>query len=99
MWSSTVIEMIQKGILESLYMTLLSTLFAYVIGLPWGVALVVFNQGGLKPKNGIYRVLDVLANIMRSIPFLIMLILLIPVTVFWTICLICSRFTVVSTWI
>ena len=63
-------------------MTLLSTLFAYVIGLPWGVALVVFNQGGLKPKNGIYRVLDVLANIMRSIPFLIMLILLIPVTVF-----------------
>ncbi|MBQ1901136.1 MAG: ABC transporter permease [Lachnospiraceae bacterium] len=82
MWSSTVIEMIQKGILESLYMTLLSTLFAYVIGLPWGVALVVFNQGGLKPKNGIYRVLDVLANIMRSIPFLIMLILLIPVTVF-----------------
>lgn len=82
MWSSTVIKMIQKGILESLYMTLLSTLFAYVIGLPWGVALVVFNQGGLKPKNGIYRVLDVLANIMRSIPFLIMLILLIPVTVF-----------------
>lgn len=82
MWSSTVIEMIEKGILESLYMTLFSTLFAYVIGLPWGVALVVFNQNGLKPNKVAYRVLDALANIMRSIPFLILLILLIPVTIF-----------------
>lgn len=82
MWSSTVIEMIEKGILESLYMTLFSTLFAYVIGLPWGVALVVFNQTGLKPNKVAYRVLDALANIMRSIPFLILLILLIPVTIF-----------------
>jgi D-methionine transport system permease protein len=74
--------MIEKGILESLYMTLFSTLFAYVIGLPWGVALVVFNQNGLKPNKVAYRVLDALANIMRSIPFLILLILLIPVTIF-----------------
>jgi D-methionine transport system permease protein len=73
--------MIEKGILESLYMTLFSTLFAYVIGLPWGVALVVFNQNGLKPNKVAYRVLDALANIMRSIPFLILLILLIPVTI------------------
>jgi D-methionine transport system permease protein len=63
-------------------MTLFSTLFAYVIGLPWGVALVVFNQNGLKPNKVAYRVLDALANIMRSIPFLILLILLIPVTIF-----------------
>jgi D-methionine transport system permease protein len=53
-----------------------------VIGLPWGVALVVFNQNGLKPNKVAYRVLDALANIMRSIPFLILLILLIPVTIF-----------------
>jgi D-methionine transport system permease protein len=63
-------------------MTLFSTLFAYVIGLPWGVALVVFNQNGVKPNKVAYRVLDALANIMRSIPFLILLILLIPVTIF-----------------
>ena len=72
--------MILKGIQETLYMTLLSTLMGYVIGLPMGVLLAVSETDGLKPNRVLYRLLDVIANIVRSIPFLILLILLIPFT-------------------
>ena len=72
--------MILKGIQETLYMTLLSTLMGYVIGLPLGVLLAVSDKEGLKPNRVLYRILDVIANIVRSIPFLILLILLIPFT-------------------
>ena len=73
-------DMILKGIQETLYMTLLSTLMGYVIGLPMGVLLAVSDKEGLKPNRVLYRILDVIANIVRSIPFLILLILLIPFT-------------------
>ena len=82
MWTEAVIEMILKGIQETIYMTLLSTLMGYVIGLPMGVLLAISDKDGLKPNRVLYRVLDVIANIVRSIPFLILLILLIPITRF-----------------
>ncbi|CCX64880.1 putative uncharacterized protein [Firmicutes bacterium CAG:791] len=74
------IQMILEGIRDTLYMTIVSTLFGYVIGLPWGIALTVTGKDGLRPNNIIYRILDVVTNIMRSIPFLIMLILVLPLT-------------------
>ena len=80
MWTNEVVDMILKGIQETLYMTLLSTLMGYVIGLPMGVLLAVSDKDGLKPNRVLYRILDVIANIVRSIPFLILLILLIPFT-------------------
>ena len=80
MWSSEVIHMIIVGIWESLYMTLAATLFGYVLGLPWGVVLAVTDADGIKPNRPVYRVLDFVTNIMRSIPFLILLILIIPLT-------------------
>ena len=80
MWSSEVIHMIIVGIGESLYMTLTATLFGYVLGLPWGVVLAVTDADGIKPNRPVYRVLDFVTNIMRSIPFLILLILIIPLT-------------------
>lgn len=80
MWTKEVVDMILKGIQETLYMTLLSTLMGYVIGLPMGVFLAVSDKDGLKPNRVLYRILDVIANIVRSIPFLILLILLIPFT-------------------
>ena len=80
MWTKEVVDMILKGIQETLYMTLLSTLMGYVIGLPMGVLLAVSDKEGLKPNRVLYRILDVVANIVRSIPFLILLILLIPFT-------------------
>lgn len=80
MWTEKVLTMMGNGILETLYMTLMSTFFGYLFGLPMGVALTVTAKDGLKPKPVIYKILDVIANIVRSVPFLILLILLIPLT-------------------
>ena len=80
MWNSATVMMIVEGTFATIYMTLLSTLMAYVIGLPVGVALVVTGCEGLKPNAAVNRVLDVIVNITRSIPFLILLILVIPLT-------------------
>ncbi len=76
------IEMIGKGILDTLYMTLAATLFGYVIGLPWGIVLAVTAKDGIKPNAVLYRALDAVTNVMRSIPFLILLILVLPITFF-----------------
>ncbi|MGN0157007.1 MAG: methionine ABC transporter permease [Lachnospiraceae bacterium] len=80
MWSNTVIMMILEGIGATVYMVLLSTLMAYVIGLPLGILLVVTAKGGLRPNAVIYKIADLFVNIVRSIPFLILLILIIPIT-------------------
>lgn len=80
MWSNEVITMIVQGIGETLYMTVVSTLLGYVLGLPMGVVLAVTDKDGIRPNAVCYKVLDVIANIVRSIPFLILLILLIPFT-------------------
>ncbi len=80
MWDNATVMMLVEGVFATLYMTLVSTLFAYVIGLPMGVVLVVTAKGGLKPNPVIYKILDVIVNIVRSIPFLILLILVIPLT-------------------
>ncbi len=78
--SEAVITMLWEGVQESLYMTVFSTLFGYLLGLPMGVLLAVTDQGGLAPNRVVYRVLDVIANVVRSVPFLILLILIIPIT-------------------
>ena len=80
MFSSAEISMILEGLRDSLYMTLASTILGYVIGLPWGIVLTISGKDGLKPNRGLYRVLDVITNVMRSVPFLILLILIIPLT-------------------
>lgn len=66
----------------TLYMTLTSTALAYLIGLPMGIALVLTAKDGLRPHPVIYKVLDFIANIVRSVPFIILLIMLMPVTKF-----------------
>lgn len=80
--SEKVIEMLIKGIGETLYMTFGSVLVGYVIGLPLGILLYVTGKKGLRPNAVIYRFFDIIINIIRSIPFLILLILLIPFTRF-----------------
>ena len=82
MWTKEVTDMIIAGVGETLYMTLVSTLLGYAFGLPLGVLLKVSDKEGLKPNKLLYKILDVIANIFRSIPFLILLILLIPLTRF-----------------
>ena len=71
-----------KGIWETVYMTLLSSLFAYVIGLPLGVILAVTDENGVKPNKCINSILGVIVNVFRSIPFLILMVAMLPVAKF-----------------
>ena len=74
------VTMLLEGTRDTLYMTLVSTLFGYITGLPVGILLTISDKDGIRPNRVLYRVLDVIVNIMRSIPFLILLILVIPIT-------------------
>lgn len=80
MLDSATINMILLGIGETLLMVIVSTLFGYLFGLPLGIGLYITNDDGIKPNKTVYRILDIIVNIGRSIPFLILLILLIPFT-------------------
>lgn len=69
------------AIWETFYATVLSTLFAIMIGLPLGVLLVVGEKGGVLPlPRPIMRILNVIVNLLRSIPFLILMIMVLPLT-------------------
>ena len=80
MFSSEIIGMLAEGTWITLYMTLTSTFFAYVLGLPMGIALVLTRKDGLKPNAFVFKIIDVIVNVVRSVPFLILLILIIPIT-------------------
>lgn len=68
------------GTVDTLIMTLASTLFAYVLGIPLGVLLVVTAPDGLRPHAALNAVLGWIVNIGRSIPFIILLVAIIPFT-------------------
>lgn len=80
MLDSQTLAMMAEGTGATLYMTLMSTLFGYILGLPMGIILVVTAPKGLRPNQVVYRILDVIVNITRSIPFLILMILIMPFT-------------------
>ena len=80
MLDSQTLAMMADGTGATLYMTLMSTLFGYILGLPMGIILVVTAPKGLRPNQVAYRILDVIVNITRSIPFLILMILIMPFT-------------------
>ena len=61
-------------------MTLTSTLLGYVLGLPMGILLVICAKDGIRPNAFVYKIFDLISNILRSIPFLILLILVMPLT-------------------
>ncbi len=66
---------------ETFYVTVLSTLFAVIIGLPLGVLLVAGEKGGVLPlPPWLMKALNVLINLLRSVPFLILMILVFPLT-------------------
>ncbi len=71
-----------KGTAETLYMTFGSALFAYLFGLPLGVLVVITRKDGILPRPRINAVLEWIVNIGRSVPFLILMVAMIPVTRF-----------------
>ncbi len=69
------------AIVETIYVTLISTLFAIIIGLPLGIILVAGEDGKiLKIPKGVLHVINVIINLLRSVPFLILMILVFPLT-------------------
>ena len=72
--------LLAMGTWETIVMSVVSTLGAYVLGIPLGVALVLTNPDGLKPHRVLNTVLGWIVNMGRSIPFIILLVVLIPVT-------------------
>lgn len=80
MLDQTIIMMLWEGTWATLYMTLVSTLFGYLLGLPLGIVLAITDKEGIKPNTAVYKLLDFIVNLTRSIPFLILLILVMPLT-------------------
>ena len=73
---------IGMGILETLYMVILSTLISYVFGLPIGIISVVTEKGGILENKTINKIVGFVINLGRSIPFVILMAVLIPFTRF-----------------
>jgi D-methionine transport system permease protein len=79
LWANGIIQL---GVWETLYMTFLSTFFAYLIGLPLGLLLSVSDKGGIRPMRALNRVLGILVNAFRSVPFIILMVAMLPVAKF-----------------
>lgn len=69
-----------SSLLETLYMVIIATIFSYIFGLPIGLALVVTDKDGICPLPLFNKVLGVIVNILRSVPFLILLVYVRPIT-------------------
>lgn len=82
MLSGKEIQMVIEGIGGTLWMVLASVFFGYLIGLPMGILLTVTGKDGIRPNAFIYKILDIVSNIFRSVPFLILLIVVQPFTRF-----------------
>ena len=81
-FDATTINMLVKGIWETIYMVFLSSALSYVIGIPLGIALVVTDKEGISPVPLFNKVLGLIINLMRSVPFIILLIMVLPITKF-----------------
>ena len=75
-------DMLLEGTYETLLMTFASTIFAYLIGMPLGVIMVATDEHGISPNRAVNSVLGTIINIGRSIPFVILIVAVIPLTRF-----------------
>ncbi|MGN0373265.1 MAG: methionine ABC transporter permease [Enterocloster sp.] len=79
-FDSAMMKMFLDGIRETVYMVSLSSLLSYILGIPLGIALVVTDKNGIQPAPVFNRVAGTVINLLRSIPFIILLVMVIPVT-------------------
>lgn len=76
------LDLVLKGLWETIYMTVGATVLAYIVGLPLGLVLAATAADGVRPSRGVNLVLGAVVNVLRSVPFLILLYTVIPVTRF-----------------
>lgn len=74
--------LLQLGIWETVYMTFISSVFAYLLGLPLGVVLNVTSPNGIHPMPKLNKLLGFVVNFFRSIPFIILMVAMLPVAKF-----------------
>ena len=74
------LDLVLKGLWETIYMTVGATVLAYIVGLPLGLVLAATAADGVRPNRGVNLVLGAVVNVLRSVPFLILLYTVIPVT-------------------
>lgn len=79
-FDATTISMLKTAIWETFYMVALSSLFAYMIGLPFGIILVVTDNDGIYPIPWLQKILGLVINLLRSVPFLILLFIVLPLS-------------------
>lgn len=79
-FDAATIEMLKLGIWETLFMTFTSSFFAYLIGIPLGIVLIVMDKDGIYPISWLQKTLGLIINLLRSVPFIILLIMVIPIT-------------------
>ena len=84
MFTTEMFILMGESLLETLYMTLVAAAVSYVLGLPLGLILVVTDADGIRPNAPVNRILGTIINALRSVPFLILLFTVIPVTRFIT---------------
>ena len=80
MLSQAMISELLNGIWETLYMTLTSTVMAYVLGIPVGIVLYITDKNGICKNRPVNFILGVIVNVLRSVPFLILLVAILPFT-------------------
>ena len=76
------LDLVLKGLWETVYMTVGATVLSYIVGLPLGLILAATAADGVRPNRGVNLVLGAIVNVLRSVPFLILLYTVIPVTRF-----------------
>lgn len=79
-FDATTMNMLGKGIWETVYMVSLSSLLSYILGIPLGISLVVTEKDGICPAPLYNKVAGVVINLLRSVPFIILLVMVIPFT-------------------
>lgn len=99
MFKEGMLALVGQGFLETIYMTVISTVLAYVIGLPLGLILVVTDKDGIHPIAWLNSLLGMIINFIRSIPFLILLIALMPFTKAVVGTIIGSKAAIVGLWV
>ena len=80
MMDTKLLTLVGSGFAESWYMTFFATLFSYVIGLPVGLILAITSPEGIKPSRKINFGLGAVVNFLRSVPFIILAVAIIPLT-------------------
>ena len=76
------LDLVLKGLWETIYMTVGATVLAYIVGLPLGLVLAATAADGVRPNRGVNLVLGAVVNVLRSVPFLILIYTMLPVTRF-----------------